>query len=218
MIRAIVFDFDGVIADSEPLHLRALQDVLAPLGVTVERDEYYERYLGYDDVGAFRAISADRGLGLDDRGIRRLIDAKSVIYQSLLERGGVLYPGAAACVERLAAEYPLGIASGALRQEIEAILRGGGLAPFFRFIVASGETSAGKPAPEPYLRAAALHGLPPSDCVAIEDSRWGIESARGAGMKCVGITHTYGATELPGASAIVERLDQFTPELIRGLS
>ena len=62
MIRAIVFDFDGVIADSEPLHLAALQEVLAPFGVTVERAEYYERYLGYDDVGAFRAISDDRGL------------------------------------------------------------------------------------------------------------------------------------------------------------
>ena len=217
MIRAIVFDFDGVIADSEPLHLRALQEVLAPLGTTVERDEYYQRYLGYDDVGAFRAISADRGLGLDDGGIRKLIVAKSVIYRSLLEGDGVLYPGAAACVERLANDYPLGIASGALRHEIEAILRGGGLSPYFRFIVASGETSAGKPAPEPYLRAADLHGLPPAECVAIEDSLWGIESARGAGMKCVGITHTYPASKLPGADAIVERLDQFTPELIRRL-
>ncbi len=217
MIRAIVFDFDGVLADSEPLHLRALQDVLAPLGVTVDRDEYYERYLGYDDVGAFRAISADRGLALDDRGIRNLIESKSVIYESLLEGGGVLYPGAAACVERLAAEYPLGIASGAQRHEIEAILRGGGLTPSFRFIVASGETPAGKPSPEPYLRAAALHGLPPSDCVAIEDSRWGIESARAAGMKCVGITHTYAATDLPGAEVIIDGLDQFTPALVRKL-
>lgn len=217
MIRAIVFDFDGVIADSEPLHLRALQDVLAPLGVTVDRAEYYERYLGYDDVGAFRAISVDRGLGLDERGVRDLIAAKSVIYQSLLEGEGVLYPGAAACVERLAAEYPLGIASGALRHEIEAILRGGGLASCFRFIVASGETPAGKPSPEPYLRAAELHELPPGDCLAIEDSRWGIESARAAGMKCVGITHTYAASELRGADAIVERLDQFTAELIKGL-
>jgi HAD superfamily hydrolase (TIGR01509 family) len=217
VIRAIVFDFDGVLADSEPLHLRALQQVLVPLGVTVNRDEYYERYLGYDDMGAFRAITADRGLGLDEHGIRNLIQAKSVIYESLLEQGGVLYPGAGACVERLAAEYPLGIASGAQRHEIEAILRGGGLAPHFRFIVASGETAAGKPAPEPYLRAAALHGLPPSACVAIEDSRWGIESAAAAGMKCVGITHTYAATELPGADVIIDGLDQFTPELVRGL-
>jgi HAD superfamily hydrolase (TIGR01509 family) len=217
VIRGIVFDFDGVIADSEPLHLRALQQVVAPLGITLDREEYYERYLGYDDVGAFRALAADRGVAVSDEGIRALIAAKSVAYQSMLS-SEVLYPGARACVERLAAEYPLGIASGALRHEIEAILRAGDMDRYFRFIVASGETSAGKPAPDPYLRAAALHGLPPGQCVAIEDSRWGIDSARAAGMKCVGITHTYPASELEAADAIVGNLADFSPDLVRGLA
>jgi HAD superfamily hydrolase (TIGR01509 family) len=217
VIRAIVFDFDGVIADSEPLHLRALQQVVAPLGITLDREEYYERYLGYDDVGAFRALAADRGVAVSGEGIRALIAAKSVAYQSMLS-SEVLYPGARECVERLAAEYPLGIASGALRHEIEAILRAGDMDRYFRFIVASGETSAGKPAPDPYLRAAALHGLPPDRCVAIEDSRWGIDSARAAGMKCVGITHTYPASELEAADAIVGNLADFSPDLVRGLA
>lgn len=217
MIRAIVFDFDGVIADSEPLHLRALQEVLAPLGVTVDRPEYYARYLGYDDVGAFQAIAEDRGLRVNETEVRALIAAKSVVYQSLLTRDDVLYSGAGACVERLAAEYPLGIASGALRHEIQTILHAGGLDRHFRFIVASGDTATGKPAPDPYLRAAALHDLPPSDCVAIEDSRWGIESARAAGMKCIGITHTYPASELTAADLVVRRLDELTPDLIRAL-
>ncbi len=217
MIRAVVFDFDGVIADSEPLHLRALQEVIAPLGITLDRSEYYERYLGYDDVGAFRAIAEDRGVGVTIEDVRALIAAKSVVYQSLLTSAGVIYAGAPECVERLALEYPLGIASGALRHEIEAILRGGALDRHFRFIVASGDTPLGKPAPDPYLRAAALHGLQPSACVAIEDSRWGIESAQRAGMKCVGITHTYPASELGAADAIVERLDDFTSGLIRTL-
>jgi beta-phosphoglucomutase-like phosphatase (HAD superfamily) len=213
-LLAIVFDFDGVLADSEPLHLRALQEVIAPLGITVERAEYYERYLGYDDVGAFRAIAGDRGIAITDEDIDTLRAAKSVVYQSLLT-SGVLYEGASACVERLATGFPLGIASGALRHEIEAILRAGALDRHFRFIVASGDTPAGKPAPDPYLRAAALHGLEPSQCVAIEDSVWGIESAHAAGMKCVGITHSYPASELAGADAIVASLDEFTEELIR---
>jgi beta-phosphoglucomutase-like phosphatase (HAD superfamily) len=213
VIRGIVFDFDGVIADSEPLHLRALQGVLAPLGVTVDRREYYSRYLGYDDVGAFRAIASDRGLQIADDRIRALIAAKSTIYQSLLT-ADVLYAGAAACVERLAGAYPLGIASGALRHEIEAILRAGALDRHFRFIVASGDTSTGKPAPDPYVRAAALHGLPPGECVAIEDSRWGIDSAQAAGMRCVGIAHTYPASELSEADVVVQRLDEITGELI----
>ena len=217
MIRAIVFDFDGVIADSEPLHLRALQEVLAPLGLAVDREEYYARYLGYDDVGAFHAIAHDRGLEFSDGEVRALISAKSIVYQSLLTGDGVLYPGVPACIERLAADYPLGIASGALRHEIQAILRAGALDHHFRFIVASGDTPSGKPAPDPYLKAAGLHGVPPAACVALEDSRWGIESAHAAGMKCVGITHTYPASQLSAADVIVQRLDQFTPDLIRTL-
>lgn len=216
MIRAIVFDFDGVIADSEPLHLRALQAVLAPIGITVDRSEYYARYLGYDDVGAFRAIASDRGREITEEEVRALIAAKSTIYQSLLT-ADILHAGAAECVKRLAGEYPLGIASGAMRHEVEAILHAGVLDRHFRFIVASGDTSIGKPAPDPYIRAAALHGLPASECVAIEDSRWGIESARTAGMRCVGVTHTYPASELSEADAIVPRLDDITPDLIRTL-
>jgi beta-phosphoglucomutase len=217
VIKGVVFDFDGVLADSEPLHLRALQETIAPLGITVSRAEYYERYLGYDDAGAFHAIVSDRGVDAGEGDVRELIRRKSAIYQSLLSGGGVLYPGAAACVERLTAEYPLGIASGAHRHEIEAILRAGGLERHFRFIVASGETPTGKPAPDPYLRAAALHGLPASECVAIEDSRWGIVSAQSAGMACVGITHSYPARELAEAETIVSRLDEITTALIRQL-
>ena len=214
MIRGIVFDFDGVIADSEPLHLRALQEVIAPLGITITRGEYYERYLGYDDVGTFRAIGLNKGIELTNAQIASLIADKSVVYQSLVANGGVLYAGAASCIERLAPHYPLGIASGALRHEIEAILRAGALERHFRFIVASGDTRTGKPAPDPYLRAAALHGLPADTCVAIEDSQWGIESASAAGMRCIGITHTYPASELSTADLIVQSLDELTPELI----
>lgn len=217
MIRAIVFDFDGVIADSEPLHLRALQDVIAPLGITVTTAEYYERYLGYDDVGTFRAVGESRGIHLSDAQIASLIAAKSVVYQALVAAGGVLYAGAAPCIERLALHYPLGIASGALRHEIEAILRASALDRHFRFIVASGETATGKPTPDPYLRAAALHELPAESCVAIEDSKWGIESASAAGMRCIGITHTYPATDLASANLVVQSLDELTPELIRTL-
>jgi HAD superfamily hydrolase (TIGR01509 family) len=217
VIRGIVFDFDGVIADSEPLHLRATQEVIAPLGISLSREEYYERYLGYDDVGTFRAVGENKGVELNDAQIAALIAAKSVVYQSLVAAGGVLYAGAASCIERLAPHYPLGIASGALRHEIEAILRAGELDRHFRFIVASGETATGKPAPDPYLRAAELHGLAAESCVAIEDSRWGIESASAAGMRCIGITHTYPASELSAADVVVQSLEELTPELIRAL-
>lgn len=216
MIKAIVFDFDGVLADSEPLHLKAYQVVLAGLGVTLTRDEYYSAYLGYDDAGVFTALAETHGWELDEPSLLSLIQEKGRVFDSTVETMDVLYPGAAACIEGLA-EYPVGIASGALRAEIETVLRRARLEHHIRFIVASGDTPRSKPAPDPYLRAAELHGLAPCDCLAIEDSRWGIESAKEAGLRCVGITNTYPREELALADTIIESLAEFTPALIRSL-
>jgi beta-phosphoglucomutase len=217
VISAIVFDFDGVLADSEPLHLRAYQEVLSSMSATLPREEYYARYLGCDDEGVFRALSDDRGWGLTPPQIATLIVEKTAALEEIVAGADVLYPGAVACVERLAAAWPLGIASGALRQEIEAILRRRNLERQFRFIVAAGDTPASKPAPDPYRRAAELLGVGTASCLAIEDSRWGIESAKAAGLWCVAITHTYPIAELMAADAIVGSLDDITPELIRSV-
>jgi beta-phosphoglucomutase len=216
-IAAIVFDFDGVLANSEPLHLRSFQHVLEDLGITVERDEYYDRFLGFDDVGAFRAIAAARGRQWDDGQIAALVSRKAEVFDELLESAAMLYPDAAACVDRLAARFPLGIASGALKHEIMAILHGSGLHRHFRFVVAAGDTKRSKPAPDPYRLAAELHGLPPAACLAIEDSRWGIESAKAAGLRCIAITNTYPPHELTTADAVITTLDEFTPALIERL-
>jgi beta-phosphoglucomutase len=220
VISAIVFDFDGVLVDSEPLHLRAYQEVLEPLGLSLPREKYYASYLGYDDPGVFRAVAEARDWPLDDQKLGALIEEKCRVFDELVSEGAggdVMYAGAAECVARLAAEWPLGIASGAARPEIETMLRRRGLDRYFRFIVASGDTPASKPAPDPYRKAAALHGHPPEACVAIEDSRWGIESAKQAGLWCIGITHTYPVSELLQADAIVTSLGELTPELIRTL-
>jgi beta-phosphoglucomutase len=214
MIQAIVFDFDGVLADSEPLHLRAYQDVLAPLGIVLTRDDYYSTYLGYNDAGVFARLGSAHGVEMGEGRIAALIEEKSAVFDALLASTDVLYPGAAALVDRLGAAFPLGIASGALKHEIRTILRGAGLEDRFRFIVASGDTPRSKPSPDPYLRAAELHGLPAGQCLAIEDSHWGIESARAAGLRCIAVPHTYPATELGAADAVVPNLEAITPALI----
>jgi beta-phosphoglucomutase len=219
-IRAIVFDFDGVLANSEPLHLLSYQAVLDEHGIALDRDEYYTHLLGFDDVMAFKTISERRGERWSEAKIAGILERKTVIFDDIIASrasGDVLYPEAVPCVRRLAETMPLGIASGALRHEIAAILRRADLEACFRFIVAAGETAASKPAPDPYRRAAELHGVPPGQCVAIEDSRWGIESAKGAGLRCVGITQTYPATGLPGADAIIDSLDEFTVDLLTRL-
>jgi beta-phosphoglucomutase len=212
MIKAVIFDFDGVIANSEPLHLRAYQEVLEPLGVTLTRERYYRGLLGFDDEGVFTKIAQEEGW--EQRVVETLMAEKSRVMDEAIARADVLYPGAEACIERLAAAFPLGIASGALRHEIETILTRRQLARHFRFIVSAEDTLRGKPAPDPYLRAAERHAVPSVECVAIEDSRWGIASAQGAGMKCIAVTHTYPAGELQLADRILSSLEELTPAFI----
>jgi beta-phosphoglucomutase len=213
-VQAIVFDFDGVLADSEPLHLRVYQDLLAPAGVTITNEQYCARYLGFDDEGAFRQMAADYNLMLGDEEIEMLIAEKARRFEKLAGGRDVLYPTAAACVRRLTSRWPAGIASGALRADIEIMLEGAGIADLFRFIVAAGDTDATKPAPDPYLRAAELHGVPAAACVAIEDSKWGLQSARAAGMPTIGITHTYPRAELGDADVVVDSLDELTIDFL----
>jgi len=213
VLRAIVFDFDGVIANSEPLHFSAFRDVLAEEGVTLTEADYYARYLGFDDVGVFRAMGAAPGAWTPS-DIAALVARKAVRLE-MLERGvSVLFPGAADAVRRAAAAMPIAIASGARGAEIRRVLEHEHLAGCFTAIVAAEDTPVSKPAPDPYLRALALlgpacgHQLAASECVAIEDSRWGLESARAAGLRTVAVTQTYEASALVGsADLVIESLE-----------
>jgi beta-phosphoglucomutase len=221
VIRAVIFDFDGVLANSEPLHLRAYQEVLAENGLTLAEKDYYARYLGYDDVGAFSAIAADQGVALSADRVAAFVARKAERLEALEGHVSVLFPGAVEAVGRLAEWYPLAIASGALKAEILRVLERERLASFFAVVVAAEDTPSSKPAPDPYLcavdrlRSATGAALACSECVAIEDSRWGLESARAAGLRTIAITHTYSADALSGsADTIIPGLDRLTCELL----
>ena len=216
MLRAIVFDFDGVIANSEPLHFQAFRDVLAGEGLALSERDYYDRYLGFDDVGVFRAV------GVETTRIDDLVKQKAVRLEALERDVSILFPGAAAAVRRLAASVPLAIASGAIGAEIHRVLEREKLSQFFVTVVSAEDTPNSKPAPDPYLHAvakldAACGGhLSPRECVAIEDSRWGLESARTAGLRTVGITHTYAAGTLT-ADLVVDALDRLEIGSLRSI-
>jgi beta-phosphoglucomutase len=223
MIRAVVFDFDGVIANSEPLHFRAFHDVLAAEGVTLTEADYYARYLGYNDQRAFREIGAERDRRWDDRTVAELIDRKARLMEDIEQHASILFPGAHEAIEQLARRCPLAIASGALRAEIERKLQREQLTGCFAVIVAGDDGVPSKPAPDPYLRAVerlgAIHGsMPPSHCVAVEDSPWGLESAVLAGLRTVGITHTYGRDALGQADAIIDKMSALTWEMLCSLN
>jgi beta-phosphoglucomutase len=214
-VKAIVFDFDGVLADSEWLHLRAYQELLQPIGVPLTKEIYCERYLGFDDEGVFQQVAKDYGLLLGDEEIELLILEKGRRFEKMISTTNVLYPAAVPTVRALAAAYPLGIASGSLRKEIDLMLRGAALDDAFKFIVSADDTERTKPAPDPYLKAAELHAVAPSECVAIEDSNWGLQSAHDAGMVTIGLASTYPPHELKHADVIVERLEDITPAFIK---
>jgi HAD superfamily hydrolase (TIGR01509 family) len=215
-LQAVIFDFDGVIADSEPLHFRAFQQALAEDGLELSPKEYYSRYLGYDDVGAFKAYGEDHGQAMDAGRVAELVTRKGLKLQAMLDAGSVLFPGAVDFVRAAAKAVPIAIASGALRHEIDEVIEAAGVANLFTAIVASGDTPESKPSPAPYrlafdrLREAAGTPLDSRRCVAIEDSRWGLESARGAGLRCVGVTNSYPADELTGAELVVSGLQALT--------
>jgi len=212
-LQAVIFDFDGVIANSEPLHLMAFQHVLQDEGIELTPGEYYTRYLGYDDSGVFEALSRDRGTPMSEAYVATLVARKGDRMQTMLHSGAVLFPGAVQFIREAAAAVPIAIASGAQRHEIVEIVQSAGVGGLFSAIVASGDTPESKPSPEPYRLAferlceAAGQRLDPRRSVAIEDSRWGLESARGAGLRLVGVTTSYPSHELAGAELIVGGLN-----------
>ena len=221
MLQAIVFDFDGVIADSEPLHLRAYQTILAREGIELTHDDYYGRYLGFDDSGLFRALATDRGIQITDDRVDAWIDAKSAVIEELLSGQPVLFPGAAECVRALAGRFPLAIASGALEPEIELVLKHEGLLHCFKSIASASDGVRGKPAPDLYLLAVGklrdLMAVDAASCVAIEDSKWGLEAAHKAGLRTVAVTHTYPASELRDATLVVDHLREITVAKLESL-
>jgi beta-phosphoglucomutase len=215
LLRAIVFDFDGVIANSEPLHYQAFREVLGESGIPFPEKEYYDRYLGFDDVGVFKTVAADRGLAWTSERITGLVDAKAHAIDRLEQHASMLFPGAGAAIRRAADAVPLAIASGALGAEIRRVLDREQLTSYFVAVVSAEDTPVSKPAPDPYRRAVALlaaaagTSVEPAECVAIEDSPWGLQSARAAGLRTVAIAHTYDRAALDADLVIssIEDLD-----------
>jgi len=225
MIRAVIFDFNGVLVDDEHLHFEMFREVLAAEGVSITDQDYHERYLGLDDRGCFEAALLDGGQTADTARLDELIARKAVRYAEEAARGLRFFPGAADCLNALAEHWPLAINSGALRPEIEFALTLIHRRDRVRSIVSAEDTSRCKPDPQGYeLALAALRenpeaGVPDldaSECLVIEDSLAGIASAKGAGMFAVGVSNTYKADEImeSGADDVLPGVDHLTPDWI----
>ena len=215
--RAVVFDFDGVLADTEGLHLRAFQTVLSPLGFALHRDDYFTRFIGLNDQDLVQTIAADHGRPIETIDPAAIIATKSREYWRLMGAGDVLFDAAAAAVNRLAARYKLGIASGSFHDEIAAILTANQLSSAISVVVGADDVARSKPYPDPYATAVKALGVKPSRAVAIEDTPLGLSSAKAAGLHTIGITTSHRADELQIADRVVHHLDEVTIDLVDGL-
>lgn len=218
MLKAVIFDFDGVIADSEALHYEALNTVFNRYGLDVPKDVHWEKYLGYSDLENIEAVNRDYNMGLDDAKIQKMITEKKVIFDELIASGSIIIDGVAVFIQRLIdGGIRRAVCSGALRSDIDLMLAGSGFSDAFEAIVTADDVKHGKPDPEGYLMT--LEQLNQSgdpiikaaECVVIEDSHWGLEAAAAAGMNPVAVTTTYSRDELASkALKVVDRLDELS--------
>ena len=217
---ATLFDFDGVLVDSEPVHLAAFNDVLAPEGIQLAEREYVERYLSLDDAGVFRSALSRRQRTLREEEVRALVEAKHPRFLARFADAFRVFPGAPELLVRRAKRGPVGIVSGALHEEITFALDRMGVRDAVGFIVSAELATAPKPDPAPYLLGMDELGRlgHTGGAVVVEDSPGGIVSAKKAGLRCVAVTHSCRRDELSlaGADAVTDDLASLTDALLEG--
>jgi len=212
MLNAVIFDFDGIIVDTEPLHYRAFQEILEPLGLGYSWQEYLERYMGFDDRDAFREVFQVAGRPLSDHEFKECIEEKAQAFLRIVSGGVPPYPGVVELIRSISGNLPLALCSGALRSDIDPILAQLGLTGAFDVLVTADEVAASKPDPESYrLALRRLQELFPgrvdaAASLAVEDTPAGIASATGAGLKVLAVTNSYPAERLGGACRVVDSL------------
>jgi beta-phosphoglucomutase-like phosphatase (HAD superfamily) len=222
MIRALIFDFNGVLADDDPIHMEALRRVAEEEGLTFTNEEYLDQYLPLNDWDCFKALCAKHSVPLPATKLDDLIRRKGVYYFQAIADKSVMFADAARAVRAAAARCSLAIASGARGEEIRHILDQASLQKCFSAVVSAEDVRFGKPHPEPFLRAyerlrESQASLNASDCVAVEDSIGGIQSAHDAGMRCLAVAHSYGRDRLESAQPewVIDSIGDFTAWLER---
>ncbi len=224
MLKTVIFDFDGVITDSEILHLRAFNRVLAQYDIEIKTKDYYKDYLGLTDVDCFQLVAHKGRLGLDGLEIENLVKQKNQVFQELAKTEGRIIEGVRDFLEMLEQNnVPTAICSGAVLAEIALILEEARLRSFFAVIVSAEQVKKGKPDPEgPLLTLQKLNRIVspaeagiqnpilPNQCIVIEDSHWGLEAAKAAGMHTIAVTNSYDADQLAMAEKIIEHLSELS--------
>jgi HAD superfamily hydrolase (TIGR01509 family) len=216
MIEAVVFDLDGVIVDSEPVWEQVRRQVVAGHGGHWLPDAQ-QRLMGMSTGEWARYLSQDLGVGLPPPAVAATVIER---MQARYHDGVPLMPGAAGAVRRLAARWPLGLASSSPPALIDAVLDGAGLRECFAAALSTEQVSRGKPAPDIYLAVTGLLGFPPEACTAVEDSTNGLRSAAAAGLRVIAVPHPRYPPEpaaLAAAGLVLTGLDELTVQAVAEL-
>jgi HAD superfamily hydrolase (TIGR01509 family) len=224
LLRALIFDFDGVIVNSEPVILELTQAMAAQEGWSISEEEYYRDYLALDDRGIIERLYRSHGRPLDPARREELVAWKAQAYAQVIRYGLPPMPGATEFVRQAAEHFPLAIASGSLRVEIEQLLRKLSLREKFAVLATADDCERSKPDPQVYLTALErLRQLPAfqqeplqaAHCLAIEDAPLGALAAHAAGLKCLALTHSRPPEEFRHADWIVSQFADVDLEKIR---
>lgn len=204
-IRGILFDFDGVLVDSEPVRFRAGTQALAEIGIPLSWERFVRFWLGRTDDAGLRDLLGER---FEAEG-KRVAERRNALYEARLDEVPA-FPDALRLLRRVPRATPLAVATGSRRAEVDRILGRLGLLRNFQAIVTAEDYLHAKPAPDPFLAAAGRLGLPPGSCLAIEDSSAGIAAARAAGIPVLAVDRQRGAVGLDKATWTVQSLDALT--------
>ena len=213
MLDAMIFDFDGVVVDSEPIHLAGFRAALAGRGISLATEDYYSRYVGFDDKDCFAHVLEDNGREIDDREIAAMTAEKTAQVKRALAESTSPLPGALELRRAVrAAGAGLAICSGALREEIEIAGRAVGALELVDVLVSAEDVSRGKPDPQGYLLALRLLGEARSDAprpaatYVVEDAPAGVVAAKAAGCRVIAVTNSYNRSALGAADVVVDSL------------
>ncbi|MCW5551877.1 MAG: HAD family phosphatase [Verrucomicrobiae bacterium] len=198
--KAVIFDMDGVIVDSEGRHEQAFLEVVRELGYGATHGVKWEHYVGRSDHELWLDFVAKHK---PPQPLEELLRMKRERVLEILRREEPIFAGLPELVERLAAVCQLGLASGSERPVVEAVLSLQDLRRFFSATVTASDIQRGKPQPDIFLRTAELLGVSPADCWVIEDSKPGVAAGLAAGMRVIAITNTHPASELQSATRVV---------------
>lgn len=214
MIKAVIFDMDGVLALTGILQAKAESKVLAKIGIKITPQVIVETYSGFKDTDFFKDVLRRYNARAD---VQRLRDDKwNIVYGELLPQGIPIIPGAKEFIKSLKSKYVLAIASSAPLKFIETVIAELGLNEF-SVITSGDEVEVGKPDPTIFSLTAQKLNVPPQDCLVIEDAPSGVKAAKAAGMKCIAITTTHPKSELVEADKIIDSFNEINIEELRGL-